>query len=221
MACFCGGDLQVNRGEQIKLAYSTSVTYALDSSVGTLQGSISVTIGGSCSPTGNATTLTGLQVTVGSAAPVTVSGGGVCNPTCSNLAFGPITVNQAKVPAPGVTQMTVKAFWNGAENPGCPTANIPISWGVTANKRGSATLSQTPSWPQWNTYYIGSWLNTAPTTTVSGSGTIPATAPATTTVNAVDASGSFSYAWTWTIDNLLFCLSPTTVGYGLGVDVLQ
>lgn len=207
--------MQVARGDQIILPFATRVTYALGTSIGTVQGTISVTLGGTCSPTGNVTNLTGLEIIVGSAPAVPIAGPGDCssNGRCANLAFGPITVPSARLPAPGITSMTVKALWDGAEAPGCPAATIPISWVTTTTKPSTVTLSQTPTWPSWNTFFVGNWLNTAPTMVVSSSGNVPATAPATTTLSAVDATGEFVYSWTWTISNILFCLPATTVSW--------
>lgn len=208
---------QVKRGDQAVLQYQSTST-ATQASTAILTGQVSVTAsktGGSCNTANsNSTRVAQVTMTVPGMPDITIyQGDRDCASGCTFTI--PSTTVQSGVPVP--TTVTVAALFmqagggGGAADPGCPSQSVPITWGPVSTSGDTANVQQSPTYPNWNQYVIGSWLNQVPTTTpslVSGGPMPGIDTPAAINIPQ-GTTGTFTWSATWqiTISSITFCLN--------------
>ncbi|KAF8068264.1 hypothetical protein HT031_001951 [Scenedesmus sp. PABB004] len=197
----------VARGETATLQYTASTEATRQSSTATLAGTISVSACGANEWLDSLVfTIPGVSVTLPA---VTVNR--ECKASATPCSV-PFNFPSLAMPLPAPTTLEVSALWSagagGATSTDCGSTTLGIPWGTPALVGGTATISQSPTYPTWTSLYIGNWLNTPPTVGSGTSGTAPPVAPATQTLTAGSggASSRFDFAWTTTISNLVFCM---------------
>jgi len=98
--------------------------------------------------------------------------------------------NQPGVPTPGTQGESKEVVFQPAN---------------TREVRGTASLTDVITWPTWNNYFQGTWLNTPPSIAVT-SGNYPT--PGTI------VSDSETYRYTYTISNTILCFTGAQVRCG-------
>lgn len=189
--------LQVVRGSPLPIPYTITIDRFRETGAAAPMGKLSFTVTCPTGP-GNPTSVTVSDVGGG---PISTAPATGPSTTFTNVAY-PAPASPTNTPQ-GQIRATCVYSGNVAPIDG-PPVDVIYSTGNTQEIRATATLTDVITWPNWSTYYVGTWLNVPPSTTLT-SGTAPNTG---TTV-----AGPFPvvYEYTYTVGNTLLCFTGAQV----------